>query len=224
MWVIGGGLLVMTALLYWRATYVSGVELNTLTWERRGFAFRRDPLTGYQLTAVQHNPRQWTGWWSSTPNPHAWRVPAEIGRYLLKAPPELPQRWDLVRLDRSRAPGAAANILVLLLEGYDRSYQLFWPQWSVDHPARAAVVWPAAQQLVAFGQYHHLPGLLELAVLDTPLEQLTSDVGQLVQQALLEYCQRPEATADARDRQAAARVGLSYGPHPQLQTVMDQSR
>ncbi|MCA9159488.1 MAG: hypothetical protein KDA72_14230, partial [Planctomycetales bacterium] len=40
---------------YLQATYVSGIELNSHTWEQRVFSFRRDPFTGVQLGGVRHN-------------------------------------------------------------------------------------------------------------------------------------------------------------------------
>ncbi len=177
-------LLVLGA-IYYRFTYVSGIELNSHTWERRAFAFRRDPLSGVQLTDVQHNVPQRTGLWSSIANPHAQILAYDIAKHLPQKSTQ-PLRWDLVRIEGSGRPGAAASILTELLDARDRSLNMYWINWSQQNPARAAVVWPAAAQLVEFGQYSQLPSLCALAVLENSPEELSSSVRQLVQQAMLE--------------------------------------
>jgi len=177
-------LLVLGA-IYYQLTYVSGIELNSHTWERRAFAFRRDPVTGVQLTSVLHNVPQRTGLWSSTANPHAQILAHEIAKHLPQQCTR-PQRWDLIRIDGSQLPGAAASILTELLDTRDRSMNLFWLNWSQQNPARAAIVWPAAGHMVEIGQYAQLPALCELAVLENSPEELSNSVGQLVQAAKLE--------------------------------------
>lgn len=182
-WPIGLGVVVVIltiAGLYWQSTYVSGIELNSLTWEQRGFSLRRDPFTGFQLTAVQHNPRLRHNWWASSANPHAQTLPLAISQHLNKTSDQ-PVRWDLVRLEHSELPGGGASILVELLKAEDRHYTPFWPQWSLDHPRRAAVLWPAAQRLVDFHKYEQLPALLNLALLENSLAEFEHSIGQLVQ-------------------------------------------
>jgi hypothetical protein len=169
--------------IYSQWSQVSGIELNTHTWEQRSFSFHRDPLTGWQLSSVKHNVPRSNGWWSTVPNPHAKKISTTIAKYLPKKS-SLPLRWDLVRLDGTDAPAAAASILLKFLDAEDRSYREFWPQWSTDHPQRAAILWPAAHQLVELGQYTLLPDLFDLALLDNSLSQLSADVGQLVQTEL----------------------------------------
>jgi hypothetical protein len=166
---------------------VSGIELNTHTWEQRSFSFHRDPLTGWQLSSVKHNVPRANGWWSTVPNPHSKKIPSAIGKYLPKKS-SLPLRWDLVRLEGTNSPEAeaAAAILVRFLNAKDRSYNEFWSQWSSDYPQRAAIVWPAAHRLVELRQYAQLPALFDLALLDNSLSQLSAEVGQLVQTELLE--------------------------------------
>jgi len=171
--------------IYSQWTHVSGIELNTHTWEQRSFSFHRDPLTGWQLSSVKHNVPRSNGWWSTVPNPHSKKLPNAIGKYLPQKS-SLPLRWDLVRLERTDSPAAAAAILVQFLDAKDRSYSEFWRQWSSDHPQRAALVWPAAHRLVELGQYAQLPALFDLALLDNSPSQLSADVGQLVPTEQLE--------------------------------------
>lgn len=213
--------LLVSLLLYWQRCAVSGAELNSHTWEQRGFALHRDPLSGTQLTGILHNPPQALGWYSGTANPHAKQLPAEIRRYL-PAQTLLPLRWDLIRLEGSVLPGGAASILSDLLDAHDELYQPVWPTWSKDHPQRAAVVWPAAHRLVEFGQYVHLPPLFELALVDNSVPQLTAAVGQLVQQALLEAGLRQFEQQNFTVAKLAAEVGLQYGEHAELRKLLEQ--
>ncbi len=214
-WVVGILGFLMLANIYWQLTYVSGIELNTHTWEQRGLSFYRDPITGFQFTAIQHNAPVKNGLWGSIPNPRAQKLATPIATYL-RSSTNLPLRWDLVQIEGSLSPGAAASILVELLNAHDRGYDLFWPQWSLDHPQQAAIVWPAAQELVEFGQYAKLPALLELALLENSSSQLKAAVGQLVQAALLEVCQQRSEQGNMFEASAAAKVGLQYGDHPDL--------
>ncbi len=212
--------LLLFAVIYWQMTYVSGIELNTHTWEQRAFSFRRDPIFGTQFSPVKHNKPLSTGLWTSVPNPNHKILPLAISKHLSQTT-YLPRRWDLVRLESSNTPGAAASILVLLLEAHNRGFDPFWPQWSVDQPTRAAVIWPAAQLLVEFSQYDKLPSLLDQAVLGNSPKQLTESVGQLVQLALLQYCQQPGNQAQPANVHAAAKAGLTYGAHPELQKFLE---
>lgn len=187
--------LMVAGLVYVKATYVSGIELNSHTWEQRTFSFRRDPFTGTQLGGVQHNAPVGIDFWTTIPDPRAKLVDPAIAAHLTSSP-STPLRWDLVSLDGSLLPGGRASILVNLLDANDRDFDPFWPKWSSDHPRRAAVLWPAVQQLVAFDQYHRLPDLFTEALLENSLEEFSSSVGQLVQQALAEAPQRSSSNVE----------------------------
>lgn len=176
------GLLVI-GLIYYRTTYVSGLELNSHTWEQRVFSLRRDPFTGWQLGGVRYNAPVHTTMWTTVENPRAKKMGASILKYF-GPQPVAPPRWDLVRLDDSRLPGARASILVGLLDTLDHQQQPLWPSWTRLHPERAAVLWPAAQRLVAANQYTWLPQLFEQAMLENSTEDFSRVAGQLVASAL----------------------------------------
>lgn len=175
--------LLLIGLIYYRTTYVSGLELNSHTWEQREFSLRRDPLTGMQLGGVRHNAPARIGLWTTVDNPRSKKMGAAILKYFDTRPPE-PLRWDLVRLDDSRSPGARASILVDLLAALDHEQQPLWARWTARFPERAAVLWPAAQQLVAADQYTWLPQLFEQATLENSTEDFSRSAGQLVTTAL----------------------------------------
>lgn len=216
--------LVMVAYIYLGLTYVSGIELNTHTWEQRVVSYRRDPLSGFQFTSVQHNAPLRDGLWGTRANPRSKKIDPLIASHL-NGKTNLPLRWDLVELDNSQLPGAEASILVNLLNATDRDFTSFWPQWSNDHPQEAAVLWPAARELVEFGQYAKLPALFELALLEkNSSSQLSSGVGQLVQSALLEACQLRVKQGNHSEARVAAQVGLRYGTHPDLQKFVESDQ
>ncbi len=168
---------------YWQTTYVSGIELNSHTWEQRVFSFRRDPFTGSQLGGVRHNAPVPVDFWTTVVNPRAKKLDPAIQKYF-KSQSATPLRWDLIRIDDSLSPGGRASILVDLLEATDPGSVEIWPAWSNQHPKRAAVLWPAAQQLVAHDMYTRLPELFTEALLENSTEEFSNSVGQLVQTAL----------------------------------------
>lgn len=168
---------------YLQATYVSGIELNSHTWEQRVFSFRRDPFTGAQLGGVQHNAPVSIDFWTTIANPRAKKLDPAIQAHFKEMPTE-PVRWDLIRMDDSHLPAARASILVDLLEVPGPETDAFWTSWSTLHPERAAVLWPAAQQLVAHDRYTLLPQLFTEALLENSPEEFSSSVGQLVKTAL----------------------------------------
>jgi hypothetical protein len=168
---------------YFQATYVSGIELNSHTWEQRVFSFRRDPFTGVQLGGVRHNAPVQINFWTSVANPRAKKLDPAIQAHW-KGKPTEPVRWDLVRMDDSPLPGGRASILVDLIEAPGPNADAFWPSWSNLHPQRAAVLWPAAQTLVAHDLYTQLPQLFTEALLENSPEEFSSSVGQLVKRAL----------------------------------------
>src|SRR5690606_14069630 len=100
------GLLVI-GLIYYQTTYVSGLELNSHTWEQRVFSLRRDPFTGIQLGGVRHNAPVHINLWTTVDNPRAKKMAPAILKYFDAQAAE-PPRWDLVRLDNSQLPGARA--------------------------------------------------------------------------------------------------------------------
>ncbi len=175
--------MLVIGLIYYQTTYVSGLELNSHTWEQREFSFRRDPFTGWQLGGVRHNAPARISLWTTVENPRAKKMGPSILKYF-GAPPPDPLRWDLIQLDNSRLPGARASILVDLLAALDHQEQALWPRWTARHPERAAVLWPAAQRLVAANQYTWLPQLFEQAMLENSTEDFSRSAGQLVTTAL----------------------------------------
>ncbi len=185
-WLIAGTVslaLLIVGIIYYQATYVSGLELNSHTWEQRVFALRRDPVTGWQLGGVRHNDPADIDLRTTVANPRAKKLDPSIQKHFVPLP-DTPLRWDLVHLDQSELPGARASILVELLAAVDHTQRPLWRSWTRLYPERAAVLWPAAQRLVAADQYTWLPQLFEQALLENSTDEFLQVAGQLVTAAL----------------------------------------
>jgi hypothetical protein len=169
--------LVISFLVYLQFTLVVGAELNTGSWELREFSFRRDPFTNTQLTGIYYTPFSRGGTWISA-SANAPSLPDSSIRAYLTAKNLEPSRWDLVRIDDGLESVGRASILVRLIDSGQFGTRKYWIDWSNDQPKKAAVLWPAAQRLVAENDYNELPDLFEFALYekdDTAFMNAVSD-------------------------------------------------
>lgn len=212
-------MMVVVVLSYLNATYVSGVELNCQTWQLRKFSFRRDPFTNRQLTAVYHTAPYASGPWTSTTGAKVSVLDPAIGG-LLGNRPGAQARWDLVRLQASNVQRGQADILVELLNSYDRAYALYWIEWTADEPGLAKILWPAAQDLTLFERYADLPQLFRLARTELKAAEFKAAIGAFVQDSLLRYARTENVTPE--QAQAAAKTAISYGPSESLDRLLKE--
>lgn len=154
---------VFGSLFYLQTTLVVGTELNSVSWELRSFSFRRDPFTNTQLTGIYYAPSSTNGTWVSAVA-DAPSLPDAAIRTYLNAKNIGPTRWDLVSMTDGTLSTGRASILVQLIESDQFGSRKYWIDWSNNEPKKAAVLWPAAQQLVSDGSYAQLPDLFELAL------------------------------------------------------------
>ena len=189
--------------IYFQFTLVTGTELNSRTWQLRDFSFRRDPFTNLQLTGIKYGPSSVQGCWADQTTPTGVNtLPATAIAPYLTAKLSLPPRWDLVRIyDRIDSVGRA-SILVRLVEANSYTGTEYWQDWSLAEPKKAAVLWPAAQRLVATGMYAKLPELFELPRYQTDDANFAAAVAKLTQAALAEQPQ--QAVAADETKSAAA--------------------
>lgn len=205
--------------VYFQFTLVSGLELDTASWRVRQFSFRRDPFTNYQLSGVRHAMPDGLPGWSSSGSLGEYSVIApDISRYLTS--PHVDARWDLVGIDQSVSDGQA-RVLVNLLSSSDTSSQSFWPAWSKDNALKAAILWPAAQDLVFLGLYARLPALFELALVDSTPKGFRHATNDYIQSVLLQYVFRQAMDRDHVRR--IAEIALVYGDHPRFQEILNSS-
>jgi hypothetical protein len=197
-------MLIIFGVLYYRATYVSGTELNVSNWEVRTFSYRRDPFTDYQLTGVMHRATNHLSLWSANPLNSGSSLDAAIQQHLRSASKPAP-RWDLIELNDHGLSTGGASILVDLLEARDSEYSLFWSVWSKAEPAKAAVLWPATQDLAAVGLYAYIPNLFQLAIADLDAGRFAS----LVHARVADACRSQELRLiEVGETQAAHAVKL----------------
>ena len=207
-------------LLYYQATSVSGIEINVRDWSIRKFTLRRDPFSGIQIGGIRYSSDVNRGLaWSEAPELLKCNLDAAIKKHLVLQNMQK-DRWDLVLLDPGSREGDA-KVLFDLLNAYDNSYDCFWIEWSTNQKKDAAVLWPAAQDLVNLEFYSLLPGLFQLALQGGDDYDLGSAIQAYMQDQIAEQCKLLEALGQASDCSRAAEVGLSYGESAQLQQYVD---
>lgn len=221
--VIGAsGLLVLSIIccFYYFATIVTGTELNTRTWDLRNFSFRRDPFTNYQLSGITHSSTYAPSLWTSYPTKLRCEIDPSIRKYLLNAS-DAEEHWDLVSFDNVQSSVGDASVLVSLLSARDFKYDEFWLKWTTDHPAKAAILWPAAQHLTGLGLYSKLPILLETALLESTDSEFEEMISETMQSSLLDACRLLAENGEPEQATKVAQIGLTYGDYPALQDFLD---
>lgn len=218
--VLGVVSLFLVGLFYLQATFVSGTEINASNWSVRRFSFRRDPFTNIQLGGVRHE--------IAVPSDRAWieaptKLMAEIDSSIkkhLSADPSRVERWDLISLSPGSRHGDA-KILVDILLAYDADYNNHWTNWSTDNPKLAAILWPAAQDLVYLKIYAFLPDLFELALVKSDDYDLQEAVQSYMVATLTEHCESLVAEHEDDKAALAAEVALTYGESPELTKIVN---
>ena len=206
-----GGLL--ASISYFRGTLVEGIEFHPGTWQFRRFSFRADPLTGYQFTGVVHQP-------SGTP------IDLSITQLLGKSVLPATDRWDLVEwrrgMQRNLGPAQIMALLLTRRFAWLTSPRPEWQEWTSRQPAKAALVWPAVQQLTVLELYHCVPELFELTQVEQSDQEFATRLDQAMGRILEEQA---SSLADLGDDRAAAvaLVGLRYDPQNELLRQLAES-
>ncbi len=204
--------LVSTFLFYLNATYVTGTELRSSDWQIRRFTFRRDPFTNRQLTGIKYSTFTGNPAWSANAGDTASDLNPLISKHLRRSTGS-ENRWDLILISGSPVYKGPASILHSLLSTSDPQSNMFWVDWTKDHPSRAKIFWPIVQQLTLFGLYSELPPLFELATNDLDAAQLKSEMGPRIQAAIIKFCDNPDNAAVQRK---AIQFALQFGPNDLL--------
>ncbi|MBX3420994.1 MAG: hypothetical protein KF752_05480 [Pirellulaceae bacterium] len=227
-------LIILGSAYYW-ACRVQGVEFNPVTWQTRGFYFLADPLTNYQIRGVVHSAppisissdvTKLIATPKSPPVDSESAEPFSINR-LLSANYN---RWDLVEIsDYRRTSSGPAQVLALLLMQRQRrtggAPVEHWNAWSAQHPKKAAVFWPAVQQLAVLQVYSDIPALFELTLVETTESEFRQALSDHMATVL---AGRAQASLDQQDRAASlnfALVGLTYSAeHQQLLEIVEAAQ
>lgn len=168
---------------------VQGEEFSPTHFRTRTFSFYEIPLIHWQITPVHRSV--------STPTAAVLLTQ----RQWIQAPPGDPAVWHVVSVRRgieaSQDADAALLVNQLRLRGDAGSN---WRKWSLDHPERAAVLWPAIGKLAERELYILMPRLFEMTRRMEGVEPLKATLAAYLQQ---------EYESLVRDMQAAGRDDLA---------------
>jgi hypothetical protein len=209
--------LFMGSAIYLQSTLVVGTELNVVNWEIRQFSFRRDPVTGLQMTGIKHTAPAYALWSSG-------QTVATLDTAIavhLKGYATASERWDLVSIAETASPSLGrASIFVHLVNIKTPAGDKRWADWSNAHPGRAKIFWPAIQDLVVLDAYAKLPPFFQLAASKQSDEDFAKELPQAVLEALTDHAQALANAGLHAAAEEAARVGLSYGESDILQQLL----
>lgn len=198
-----------------------GTEINSHNWEVRQFSYRRDPFTHKQLSGITYQAAL-----SSLP---CWisqkdliSVPDPVIKGHLTSQLTQPVRWDLIRMNDQYNTIGRGSILLRLVNTYGVNSKIFWIDWTNNEPIKAAVLWPAAQQLVSLDLYARLPDLFDQAAVEKDDTLFQQAVAGIMQAALLELSQLRAQLGDEDFARDVAKLGLTYGDHSELQAMVEQ--
>ncbi|KAA1260891.1 hypothetical protein LF1_34330 [Rubripirellula obstinata] len=155
--------------------HVSGVEFAPSHFQIREFSFYEIPLLHHQITPIHRKTRT-----SKT-------ATYLRQKSLIQSTRGPAQTWHLVSLSRglTGSTPADASFLIDQME-LSSAGEDYWRQWSIDHPAKAALVWPVIQKLADRELYVLIPALLELVSANaskavTRTEELKSKIDEHLQ-------------------------------------------
>lgn len=208
------------AIIYYQSTLVTGVELNARTWEIRQFSFRRDPFTNTQLTGVHHAPAKRSYVWDDQDIQLTSTIDAVIQTNLTLSQ-EIEDRWDLVNMISPKYSAGDAELLVRLLAASSPLNDIYWSDWSGNEPSKAAIFWPAAQNLVRFRLYSDLPSLFELALCESSDDEFETLIHDYLIRTFLRHCQSHVNESQLELARSMATIALKYGDHAELQRIAD---
>ena len=195
--------------------YVSGVEFAPSHFQIRDFSFYEIPLLQHQITPIHRKIR-------SSPTATYLRQ-----KSLIPSTAGPAQTWDLVSISRGLTGTTAADASFLIDQlklGF--AGKEYWKQWSIDHPAKAALFWPKIQKLAERELYVLIPALMELVAADSTRPGGTKQAGntQALQNKIDEYLQDQYLTligdmnAAEREPLAAALLAEAQSDYPNNQT------
>jgi len=187
------GVLVVVALVTAVFGGVGGTEFNPESFERRHFGFYEIPLIRLQITPL----------WRSEDNGEVEDL--VITQKYVTPTPGAPETWHLIGLQRSShtPPPTDVQILARYLDARDENHQVYWADWSTDHPDMAAVLWPEVARLARLELYPLLPPLFELARNSESLATFQTELKQLQTKQLQDLADRYKQRGEKIDDEAA---------------------
>ncbi len=164
------------AVSVWLLGSVSGEEFSPRTFRSRSFRFYELPVLQRQITPIRRKvlatdvPRYLRQQHLIDLNLSPGR---EDSRTDDAGPTGEDDVWHLVRLGRGMRGSTAADAQMLVRQlsvSGDGDDEPYWKTWSKEHPEKAKILWPIVQRLAMRELYVVLPGLLEIAQRDRPID------------------------------------------------------
>jgi hypothetical protein len=134
---------------------VMGTEFCPYTFERRGYAFREIPFTGYQISTIDRRTD------IGIVELHI----IKMGYIVPDTTKTTPNDWHLLSLIRFRGTYAEgdAKLLMSYLDAQDNHGEWAWLKWTEDHPQLAKILWPAVATAAKDYNYLIIPDLFSHA-------------------------------------------------------------
>ena len=160
-------LLMMVLLVLWVLGTTYGREFDAGAWTFRKYSFLRNPITGRQLTGIEHTSD--------------FTVPTNIKGLVAGGPLAPGTRWDLVEISATAGTARGqAHVLLDYLSAFDRQNNFYWETWTTQHGTAAAILWPAVRDCVHLPRYDRLPELFDAARTTVDPMQLKAKLDQLM--------------------------------------------
>lgn len=189
--------------LYWLATItIIGTEFSPYSFSARSFRY------------VMH--------WRNTPDT-PWTVCAtEITKHLSNsttAPGT--DRWDAVKFSKGfQVVGSIGEAALLYDRINNRTGQgENWEEWSKTHAKRAAVLWPAVQQLAIHRAYFAIPELLDQARLSNSEKEFAAQLQSICRTAVVDQANRFLSESHTTEARSLLEWGKSLGESNELREI-----
>ncbi len=147
--------------------HVYGTEFSPTHFTTREYSFIEIPLLGIQITPIKRvDTTSDIATYIRTKN----LIPKLPGKQKIWHPSTITRGFS-AQVDRD------AQLLIDQFEIQDQS-STYWQTWSIDHPKKAALLWPIVAKLAQRELYVLLPGIFEIAQSDSSIEEFSAQTDQ----------------------------------------------
>jgi hypothetical protein len=185
---------------------VRGLEFSPTHFTLRKFQLYEIPVVHLQVTPIDRSGE-------SLPAVNLIR-----SQNYIQVPQGDSDSWHLVEISRgltSKVPGDAELLVSRLQLAADKGGTPVWEDWTRDHPAAAAVLWPIVQKLAKRELYLLVPDLMEIAERETDPQRLSSAIDLHLRDEYFRLARDLAAADEPILAEAVLRDGLSDYPDDQ---------
>ena len=175
---------------------VSGSEFSPDRFERRSFLFYQVPWFQLQISPVVRKDK-------------SNKLEVYLRRKMLISAPRQSRRWDVVSVrsaTQTQRRYGQASVLCRYLDQLNDRGNLWWLDWSQEHPDLAKPLWEAVQQAANLEAYFFVPELFDLAMLAEDATTFSVTLDQRLAQRYAELAEDYRASGRSADAQKYAAV------------------